>query len=60
MSALAKLGIAALGVILVGVAAGAVGVYDVAHKVSQKYHEASDGILAIEVGFGQQHRRRLR
>ncbi len=45
MSTLAKLGIAALGVILVGGAAGAVGVYYVAHKVSQKYHEVSDGIL---------------
>ena len=45
MSTLAKLGIAALAVILVGGAAGAVGVYYVAHKVSQKYHEVSDGIL---------------
>lgn len=45
MSTLAKLGIAALAVILVAGAAGAVGVYYVAHKVSQKYHEVSDGIL---------------
>jgi hypothetical protein len=45
MSTLAKLGIAALAVVLVGGAAGAVGVYYVAHKVSQKYHEVSDGIL---------------
>lgn len=45
MSPIAKLGIAALAVILVGGAAGAVGVYYVAHKVSQKYHEVSDGIL---------------
>ena len=44
MSALARLGIAALVVILVGVAAGAVGVYYVVHKVSQKYHEVSDEI----------------
>ncbi|HEY1676414.1 MAG TPA: hypothetical protein VGG04_01790 [Candidatus Sulfotelmatobacter sp.] len=45
MSTLAKLGIAALGVVLVGGAAGAVGVYYVAHKVSQKYHEVKDEVL---------------
>jgi hypothetical protein len=45
MSTLAKLGIAAVAIIFVGGAAGAVGVYYVAHKVSQKYHEVSDGIL---------------
>ncbi len=45
MSTLAKLGIAALAFILVVGAAGAVGVYYVAHKVTQKYHEVSDGIL---------------
>jgi hypothetical protein len=45
MSTLAKLGIAALAVVLVVGASGAVGVYYVAHKVSQKYHEVSDGIL---------------
>lgn len=45
MSGLAKLGIAALVIIFVGGAAGAVGVYYVAHKVSQKYHEVSDEIL---------------
>ena len=45
MSTLAKLGIAALGVVLVAGAAGVVGVYYVAHKVSQKYHEVSDDIL---------------
>jgi hypothetical protein len=41
MSTLAKLGIAAIAIIFVGGAAGAVGVYYVAHKVSQKYHEVS-------------------
>lgn len=45
MSTLAKLGIAAIVIIFVGGAAGAVGVYYVAHKVSQKYHEVSDEIL---------------
>jgi len=45
MSTLAKLGIAAVAIIFVGGAAGAVGVYYVAHRVSQKYHEVSDGIL---------------
>lgn len=45
MSGLAKLGIAALVIIFVGGAAGAVGVYYVAHKISQKYHEASNEIL---------------
>jgi hypothetical protein len=45
MSALAKLGIAAVAIIFVGGAAGAVGVYYVAHRVSQKIHQASDGIL---------------
>lgn len=45
MSTLAKLGIAAVGIIFVGGAAGAVGVYYVAHRVSQKIHQAADGIL---------------
>jgi hypothetical protein len=45
MSGLAKLGIAAVAIIFVGGAAGAVGIYYVAHRVSQKYHEVSDGIL---------------
>jgi hypothetical protein len=44
MSTLAKLGIAAIAIIFVGGAAGAVGVYYVAHKVSQKYHQMSDEI----------------
>ncbi|HEY1676929.1 MAG TPA: hypothetical protein VGG04_04435 [Candidatus Sulfotelmatobacter sp.] len=50
MSTLAKLGIAALAVVLVVGAAGAVGVYYVAHKVTQKYHEVSDGILGSTSG----------
>ena len=54
MSTLAKLGIAALGVILVGGAAGAVGVYYVAHKVSQKYHEVSDEIRGSSSGSGSE------
>jgi len=45
MSTLAKVGVAALGVILVGGAAGAVGVYYVAHRVSQKIHQTEDRIL---------------
>jgi hypothetical protein len=45
MSTLAKLGIAALAIIFVGGAAGAVGVYYVAHKVSQRVHQAEDRIL---------------
>jgi hypothetical protein len=52
MSTLAKLGIAAVAIIFVGGAAGAVGVYYVAHKVSQKYHEVSDGILGSGSGSG--------
>jgi hypothetical protein len=52
MSTLAKLGIAALAVVLVVGAAGAVGVYYVAHKVTQKYHEVSDGILGSSSGSG--------
>src|SRR5262249_7263462 len=52
MSTLAKLGIAALGVVLVAGAAGAVGVYYVAHKVSQKYHEVKDEIAGSSSGSG--------
>lgn len=44
MSALAKLGIPAVAIIFVGGAAGVAGVYYVAHKVTQKYHEVSDEI----------------
>ena len=52
MSALAKLGIAAVAIIFVGGAAGAVGVYYVAHRVSQKIHQVADGILAPNSGSG--------
>ena len=45
MSAMAKLGIAAVAIIFVGAAAGAVGVYYVAHRVSQKIHQTANGIL---------------
>jgi hypothetical protein len=45
LSGLAKVGIAALVIIFVGGAAGAVGVYYVAHRVSQRYHELSNEIL---------------
>lgn len=48
MSTLAKLGIAAVGIIFVGGAAGLVGVYYVAHRVSQKVHQAADGILSSD------------
>jgi len=54
VSTLAKLAIAALGVILLGGAAGAVGVYYVAHKVSQKYHEVSDEIRGSSSGSGSE------
>lgn len=45
MSTLAKLGIAAVVIIFVGGAAGVVGVYYVAHRVSQKIHQTADGFL---------------
>ena len=45
MSALAKLGIAAVAIIFLGGAVGVVGVYYLAHRVSQKIHQATDGIL---------------
>src|ERR1700728_2183682 len=45
MSVLAKLGIAAVAIIFVGGALAAGGVYYVAHRVSQKFHQVSDGIL---------------
>jgi len=48
MSALAKLGIAAVAIIFVGGAAGVAGVYYVAHRVSQKIHQATDGILGSD------------
>jgi len=46
MSILAKLAIIAVVIIFVGGAAGVVGVYYVAHRVSQKIHQAADQILA--------------
>ena len=45
MSTLAKLGITAMAIIFVGGAAGVVGVYYVAHRVSQKIHQTADGII---------------
>ena len=45
LSALAKLGIAAVVIIFVGGAVGIAGVYYVAHRVSQKIHQATDEIL---------------
>jgi hypothetical protein len=45
MSTLAKLGIAAVAIIFVGGAAGVIGVYYVAHRVSQKIHQTTDRIL---------------
>jgi hypothetical protein len=45
MSPLAKLGIAAVVILFVGGALAAGGIYYVAHRVSQKIHQVSDGIL---------------
>jgi hypothetical protein len=45
MSPLAKLGIAAVVIVFVGGALAAGGIYYVAHRVSQKIHQVSDGIL---------------
>ena len=44
MSTLAKLSIAAIVIIFVGGLAAAVGLYYVAHRVSQKIHQVADGI----------------
>ncbi|HTQ96151.1 MAG TPA: hypothetical protein VMH89_05060 [Candidatus Acidoferrum sp.] len=52
MSTLAKLGVAAVGVIFVGGAAGAVGLYYVGHRVSQKVHQAEDRILGSSSDAG--------
>ncbi len=52
MSTLAKLGIAAVAIIFVGGAAGAVGVYYVAHRVSQKIHQTEDRILGASSDTG--------
>lgn len=52
LSPLAKLGIAAVVIIFVCGIAGAVGVYYVAHRVSQKFHQVSDGVLASNSDSG--------
>ena len=52
MSTLAKIGIAAVAIIFVGGAAGAVGVYYVAHRVSQKIHQTEDRILGSSPDIG--------
>ena len=52
MSTLAKLGIAAVAIIFVGGAAGAVGVYYIAHRVSQKVHQAESRILGSSSDIG--------
>jgi hypothetical protein len=52
MSALAKLGIAAVVIIFVGGAAAIGGVYYVAHRVSQKIHEEARGILGPDSDSG--------
>jgi hypothetical protein len=52
MNTIAKLGIAAVAIIFVGGTAGAVGVYYVAHRVSQKIHQATDGILGSDSTSG--------
>jgi len=52
INTLAKAAIAAVAIIFVGGAAGAVGVYYVAHRVSQKIHQAADGILGSDSGSG--------
>ena len=52
MSTLAKIGIAAVAIIFVGGAAGAVGVYYVAHRVSQKIHQTEDQILGSSPDTG--------
>jgi hypothetical protein len=45
MSPLAKLGVAAIVIIFVGGAAAAGGLYYVAHRVSQKIHQAADRVI---------------
>jgi hypothetical protein len=52
MSTLAKLGIAAVAIIFVGGAAGVVGVYYVAHRVSQKVHQVEDRVVGSNSGTG--------
>ncbi len=48
LSGLAKVGSAAVVIIFVGGAAGVVGLYYVAHRVSQKIHQTADGILGSD------------
>lgn len=45
MSPLVKLAVAAIVIIFVGGTVAAVGMFYVAHRVSQKFHQVSDGIL---------------
>jgi hypothetical protein len=52
MGTLAKLGIAEVAIIFVGGVAGAVGVYSVAHRVSQKVHQGEDRILGSRSDTG--------
>lgn len=52
LSTLAKLGIAAIAIIFVAGAAGFAGLYYVAHRVSQKIHQAEDGILGSSSDSG--------
>lgn len=54
MSTLAKLGIAALAIVVIGATAGTLGLYYVAHKVTTKYHQVADGILGSSSGTGAQ------
>ncbi len=52
MSTLAKLGIAAVVIIFVGGALAAGGIYYAVHRVSQKIHEETGGILGSSSGSG--------
>jgi len=52
MSPLAKLGIAAVVVLFVGGALAAGGIYYAVHRVSQKIHEETGGILGSSSGSG--------
>lgn len=52
-STLAKLAITAVVIIFVGGAAGAVAMYYLAHRVNQKFHQMSDGILGSNSGSSE-------
>ncbi len=52
MSPLVKLGIAAVAFLFVGGALAAGGVYYVAHRVSQKIHQATDGLIGSSSDSG--------